>query len=147
MTKNGVVNCNYDAVGEMLKHIMPNQDKQPLVERDMDWQTKGTLSTFDQSEFVSPSDWQVSSFDDQGYVYIPNSCSSTQCRVHLVTHGCSGGASFIGTGFIENAGYLEWAATNDIVVLFPQIKASDTHFIYKGCWDFFGYTGADYAIE
>jgi hypothetical protein len=113
----------------------------------MDWKSKGTLSTFDQSEFVSQSDWEVSSFDDQGYVYIPNSCFSTQCRVHIVTHGCGGGSSYIGTGFIENAGYLEWAATNDIALVFPQIKGNKIQGQFQGCWDFFGYTGDDYTLN
>merc|ERR1712156_1062940 len=44
----------------------------------------------------------------------------------------------IGTEFLENAGFLEMAETNKIVLLFPQIKTnwwSNPH----GCWNFLGY--------
>ena len=44
---------------------------------------------------------------------------------------------------MENTGYLEWAAANDLVVIFPQVKKNDLN--PKGCWDFWGYTGVDYA--
>jgi len=44
---------------------------------------------------------------------------------------------------VENTGYLEWAGANNIVILFPQAKANT--FNPKGCWDFWGYTGVDYA--
>ena len=90
----------------------------------------------------------MSYFDDKGYVYIPNSCKANECSVHTVLHGCGGGAAYLGTAFIENAGYLEWATTNNITLLFPQIKKTAFPDIpYQGCWDVFGYTGENYALS
>ena len=39
-------------------------------------------------------------------------------------------------------GYNRWAASNNIVVLYPQTEASPGN--PNGCWDFWGYTGQDY---
>jgi hypothetical protein len=44
--------------------------------------------------------------------------------------------------FVLNAGYLQIADANDIVVLFPQVgrtKKSPSN--YWGAWDWFGYDG------
>jgi len=37
-------------------------------------------------------------------------------------HGCLQTARLNGQGAVRNAGYLEWAATNDLIVVFPQNK-------------------------
>ena len=47
--------------------------------------------------------------------------------------------------FVRDAGYNRWAATNAIVVLYPQATASAAN--PNRCWDFWGYTGADYRIQ
>jgi poly(3-hydroxybutyrate) depolymerase len=44
--------------------------------------------------------------------------------------------------FIRDAGYNRWAASNRIVVLYPQAAASAAN--PNRCWDFWGYSGADY---
>jgi hypothetical protein len=31
--------------------------------------------------------------------------------------------------------------------LYPQVNASDIPFNPQGCWDWFGYTGANYALK
>jgi len=41
-----ISNCHYDGVGEMFKHIIPNQEENPLT-RNLDWADMGTLSEFD----------------------------------------------------------------------------------------------------
>lgn len=78
---------------------------------------------FDQKEFVNPLYvYDTSSFDDLGYVYIPNNCQSGEtksCRVHVAIHGCHQGRATLDNYFVENTGYLEWAAANDIIILFP----------------------------
>ena len=61
-----------------------------------------------------------------GLLFVPKSCSSgnkPKCRLHVVFHGCKQGASLVGREFVLGSGYLEAAAGNDIVLLFPQIEA------------------------
>ncbi|MNL69447.1 hypothetical protein D3C87_1943080 [compost metagenome] len=43
------------------------------------------------------------------------------------------------------AGYNEWAEANGIVILYPA--ASTAKLNPNGCWDWFGYTGKDYALR
>ena len=47
--------------------------------------------------------------------------------------------------FIEDAGYLPWARANGIVVAFPEIEPHAAN--PMGCWDWWGYTGPDYATR
>jgi hypothetical protein len=43
---------------------------------------------------------------------------------------------------------LETAELNNIIVLFPQIRASDASPSNSaGCWDWFGYSSKDFAIK
>ena len=91
--------------------------------------------------------FETSSLDEQGYVYIPDACRETgfSCKTHVAIHGCHQGRETLGSTFAEDTGYLEWAAANNIIMLFPQVKANDLN--PKGCWDFWGYTGVDYASK
>ena len=46
-----------------------------------------------------------------------------------------------GTTYIEQTGYMEVADSNNIIVLYPQVKKSSlVPFNPKGCWDFWGYS-------
>ncbi|WP_249199378.1 poly(3-hydroxybutyrate) depolymerase [Photobacterium sp. GJ3] len=97
----------------------------------------GELLAFDQGEFFSSS---LSSMDDTAYVYIPKGCRSESCKIHVAVHGCRQGISVIGTTFVTETGYLEIADTNNIIVLFPQVKKSEfVPYNPRGCWDFWGY--------
>ena len=60
-------------------------------------------------------------------------------------------ADAIGTTFVRDAGYNRWADAYRLIVLYPQTIArsgwgADGSFVYNpnGCWDWWGYTGADY---
>lgn len=49
---------------------------------------------------------------------------------------------------MEHSGLNRWAETNNIIVLYPQTITSDVvPFNPKGCWDWWGYTGLDYATK
>ena len=88
-------------------------------------------------------------FEDTGFVYVPDSCSQgTECQVHVALHGCSQSQTYLQRQFVENTGYLEWAGTNDIIVMFPQTKPVPT-LNPTGCWDFFGFSGegTDYLTK
>ena len=82
------------------------------------------------------------------YLFVPPACEdgAERCGLHLVLHGCAQSAEVVGTDFIEQSGYLPWAEANGIVLAFPQVEKSlmapmNPH----GCWDWWGYTGDDYA--
>ncbi len=71
------------------------------------------------------------------------------CRLHVVFHGCQQYAGLIGDAFYTRAGYNEWAESNAIVVLYPQTSAWSGSLFGagrnpKGCWDWWGYSGANF---
>jgi poly(3-hydroxybutyrate) depolymerase len=82
--------------------------------------------------------------DETAWMFIPPACSlgTNRCALHLVLHGCGQSASQIGSVFMEQTGYLPWAAANNIVLAFPQVVASAANPL--ACWDWWGYTGTDY---
>ena len=90
---------------------------------------------------------------------------SVQCHLHLHLHGCTQTREWIGDGYVRLAsilkgvfpkvsmtkfgnsvresGFIPLAARNNIVVVFPQIKAN--FYNAGGCWNAFGYLPADSA--
>jgi len=65
--------------------------------------------------------------------------------VHVAYHGCEQTVADIGLTYVMNAGYNEWAEANDIIVLYPQAQRSTMN--PNGCFDWWGYTGAEYATK
>jgi poly(3-hydroxybutyrate) depolymerase len=126
-----VGDCDYDAAGELLKWLYPGlktpstDEPGPLQEATLDGaEAAGILPV--------------------AYLYVPPACDSegVACALHLVMHGCAQSSAQTGTAFIEQSGYLAWAAANDIVVAFPQVAPAAANPL--GCWDWWGYTGSDY---
>ena len=93
---------------------------------------------------VTLPDAAAAGLSDTAYLFVPPACANGEqaCALHLVLHGCAQSATQIGTDFIEQSGYLPWAETNDIVLAFPQVAAGPLN--PYACWDWWGYTGADY---
>jgi len=143
-----IVDCDRDAAGELLRHLLPDdfsaEPAEPARER---------LTGFDQGEFFDVDDDRVG-LAAVGYVYTPAACASdaTSCRLHVAFHGCSQNTDAVGDDFVWDAGYNRWAEANRIVILYPQVAswapawdvfgwAGNPH----GCWDWWGYSGASYA--
>ena len=126
--------CDYDAAGQLLEHLLgPLQPRQTA---------SGTLRRVDQSDFKDAE------FLDEGFVYVPDQCTRKRCKLHVVFHGCQQSAEFVGAAIAEGAGYNEWADGNDLVILYPQVAASRLVPLNPlGCWDWWGYTGDDYARQ
>jgi poly(3-hydroxybutyrate) depolymerase len=125
--------CDYDAAGALLHHAYGElKPRGKSIEQN--------LVLLDVSGYFE-SDSDVA---DQAFAYIPSSCenSDSGCRLHVALHGCVQGSEFIEDRFVTQAGLNEWAETNDIVVVYPQLEKS--MFNPKGCWDWWGYTGDDY---
>ncbi len=102
----------------------------------------GDLILFDQNEF-DPK--HRASLADSGYVYVPQSCHESGCAVHVVFHGCLQNVGKVGLRFVRDTGYNEFADTNRIIVLYPQIASANRGSPSNPleCWDFWGYTSDD----
>ncbi len=102
-----------------------------------------SLYQFDQTKYIPGPFFPEYGLNKIGYIYIPTSCYKINCPTHIVFHGCLQTLDLIGIDFIKYSGYLEVGETNNIIMLFPQ--ASSTLLNPNGCWDWWGYTGPDYA--
>lgn len=133
--------CDFDAAGEILRHLYDGRVAAP------DESGEGALREFDQTAHFpggrSSGDIGLAA---TGYVFVPSRCErGTRCRLHVVLHGCRQHAGAVGTRFIDEAGYNDWAVANDIVVLYPQtepiVSWRPERANPRGCWDWWGYTG------
>jgi poly(3-hydroxybutyrate) depolymerase len=87
------------------------------------------------------------SLNDTAYAYVPAACADGEtCRVHVAFHGCRQTVADIQEQFVRHTGYNRWADSNNIIVLYPQAK-HDSERNPNGCWDWWGYSGADYATK
>jgi len=133
-----------DAAGQLLAHLLG-----PL--KPAANPADGEIIAFDQRPYIDGSAIDAS-MGDEGYAFVPGACRSGGCRVHVAFHGCRQNAAEVGRRFVEGAGYNGWAASNRIIVLYPQTAArsglafGSMKMIVnpKGCWDWWGYTGNDY---
>ena len=134
--------CDYDQAGIILQHSYG------VLQPRNDGTLGGHVVSFRQADFTGSRMPIDDSLDDRGFAYVPAACASREpCRVHVALHGCLQSESDIGEDFVRHAGYNEWADTNRIIVLYPQIKAVDlTQFGVtnpQSCWDWWGYLDAD----
>lgn len=132
-----VAKHQYDQAGALLKQIYGSL-KPPAKT------LTGQIVPFNQREFASAATGMA----DTGYVYVPKSCAAgAPCRVHVAFHGCKQSASVVGDDFFSKTNYNYWADTNNILVLYPQVNATSVPYNPDGCWDWFGYTGPNYALK
>ncbi len=144
--------CNFDGAGEVLKHIYSALNPAEPVTM-----ASGKLIEFSQMEFVDPQPLNAedlarrTSLNEFGYAYVPKSCQEGEvCRIHVVFHGCrqvynkdpegvdleKSGAAY-GLQMVRHAGYNEWANSNHIIVLYPQVQKNKVN--PNGCFDWWGY--------
>ncbi|MFO1251769.1 MAG: hypothetical protein U1E77_11705 [Inhella sp.] len=121
--------CGFDLAGQWLAHL--HGPLQPRGEPGA-----GRLLAFDQRAFHPGAD-----LADTGYVFVPQACEAGGCRVHVALHGCRMNGAAIGEAFARHSGLNEWAASNRLVVLYPQTGAAATN----ACWDWWGYADAGFA--
>ena len=134
-----LIDCDYDAAGVLLAQLYGDLKPRGRAHGSQ-------LRQFDQEAYAAPG---ATSLEPMGYVYVPRRCEQgATCRVHVAFHGCRQSSSFVGQAFVRDAGYNEWAESNDIVVLYPQVgKGLLMPRNPQGCWDCGGYTGPDYATR
>lgn len=142
-----VNDCDYDGAKAVLEHIYGTLNPPSAAPESV-----GSIVKFNQEEFMTGSASSIS-MDDTGYAYIPEICSTESCKVHVVLHGCSQGENNLIMGFnpgdsvYRKAGYNKWAATNNMIMLYPQVVSSFSNTM--GCWDWWDYnsTGNFYGKE
>lgn len=131
-----VNDCDIDQVRDILQHIHGPLNPPATSTNEP--------TPFSQAAFLpNPTDRGMAA---TGYVYVPRNCrEGAACRVHIAFHGCRQSVDRVGDAFIEATGYNRWAETNNLVILYPQ--ASDSPGNPNGCWDWWGYTGAQYDTK
>ena len=136
-----IVDCDYDAAGELLKSLLGNL-RPPAAKES------GRLIQFDQNAYAD-GDAKAIAMDGTGFVYVPERCANERCHIHVAFHGCEQGAAEIGEQFVREAGYNGWADSNALIVLYPQALKRYSPFVFnpRGCWDWWGYTGALYHTK
>ena len=136
-----LIDCDYDAAKLMLAHLYPDGFRSEPAAGE-----GARLIRFDQTEFPGSTE-PLSGMHREGYLHIPANCAngaagSARCRLHVAFHGCQQSVERIHDAFYRHGGYNRWAEANAIVVLYPQVAAQAVN--PEGCWDWWGYTGADY---
>lgn len=126
----------YDQAGELLTHLLG-----PL--RPPATAPQGRVLGFDQRAYAS----RDAGLADTGYLYLPDACRApgARCGVHVALHGCQQSVQSVGLRFVEEAGYNRWADRNGLLLLYPQIDPTSVPSNPYGCWDWWGYSGGDYA--
>lgn len=86
--------------------------------------------------------WDLDGLDDFGYIFIPTQClmADKKCMLHIAFHAClqQFNSPFQGEYFIYENGYNNYAVSNDLIIVYPQVKFSLGNF--NSCFDFVGYT-------
>lgn len=129
--------CMYAGAYEGLKHLYPGL-------REGQQQYVSNLVEFDQTRYFDSFTAAKSSLSPVGYYY--NGCitnATGTCNIHVSFHGCKQGRQFIGDEYARNAGFNEIAEANQMVILYPYVDTSVLN--PDGCWDWWGYTGYNYA--
>ncbi len=128
--------CGFDAAGLLVTTLF-GATPMPAAE------ATGSLRRFNQDTYrPGGADAQLAA---TGYVYVPDACAAGQsCGLLIAFHGCQQNADQVAEAFVHDAGFNRWADAARVVVLYPQVRSSYLPLNPKACWDWWGYTGADY---
>ncbi|GHG77198.1 depolymerase [Alishewanella longhuensis] len=128
--------CGYDAAGKFLSHLLNKTLTRAAV-------PSGQLYQLNQHQLAPASQGQLAEF---GYAYIPAACQQgSLCQLHVSFHGCRQDASQIGAAYVTKTGLNAYADANQLVMLYPQVEKSTLNPF--GCWDWWGYSGANYLSK
>lgn len=131
--------CGFDASGELLSTLYG-------APAAVATEAAGTVLAFDQNPYRPGG--EDAFLADEGFIYVPPQCAQGKtCGLSFVFHGCEQNADALGQQFIEGIGFNRWADVHDLVVAYPQTRASFMPLNPKGCWDWWGYSGSDYLTR
>ncbi len=132
-------NCGYDAAGAIFTALYGPAPVAASTEG-------GAFTTFDQSPYATAG--KKTHMADHGEIYLPKACANGEpCGVLIALHGCQQNRDAVGEAFVRNSGFNRWADVYNVAVLYPQAHASLAPLNPKACWDWWGYTGADYELR
>ncbi|TAL74687.1 MAG: hypothetical protein EPN56_02205 [Rhodanobacter sp.] len=131
--------CGFDAAGAIFARMFGAPPRQADG-------AHGELRRFDQDALrIDGADAYLAR---TGYLYVPPACAAGQsCGLLVAFHGCKQDAASVGTAFVQDAGFNRWADVYGVVVLYPQARASFAPLNPQACWDWWGYSGANYATR
>lgn len=127
--------CDYDAAGEILKTLYGELEARSIASGEL---RAIPQPGYDDAEML-----------EHAFLYVPASCADgASCGIHVALHGCSQSAEFVGDAFAAGAGFNEWAESNRLLILYPQVASSKIAPLNPlGCWDWWGYTDEHYATR
>ena len=129
--------CGIDAAAAIFTTLFGAPATPPLEA------ASGELLRFDQTAFLPGGNDAY--LDDVGLLYRPKQCTdATVCGLLIAFHGCEQHLASIGEVFARDSGLNRWADAANVVVLYPQTRATYMPLNPKACWDWWGYSGADY---
>jgi len=133
--------CKYDGAGKALATLYGSSLKASGA-----WKLNN-LKTISQSAYF-PNQQPVVGLGDTAYLYVPNACAQgASCSIHVSFHGCNQQLDKISTEYVHHAGYLEYAESNSIIVLFPQATEASSVNNPDACFDWWGYGSANYSVK
>ena len=129
--------CGFDAAQAMLETL---HGAAPGAAADA---PGGQVHAFDQNAYRPGG--EDAYLADEGFLYVPPQCAQgARCGAVIAFHGCEQNAASLGRQFIEDTGLNRWADAYGLVVVYPQTRASFMPLNPKACWDWWGYSGANY---
>jgi len=133
-------NCSFDTAGAILKQLYQGD----IQSSTQAWDPSRVIG-FDQSKFVEIGySLRSAGLADEGYLFVPTSCEVGSCALHVALHGCLQDWEE-NNGLFVNHTLNGWAEPNRIIVVYPQARRTALN--PKGCFDWWGYTGLDYASK
>ncbi|MFC3890574.1 hypothetical protein ACFOWZ_03755 [Lentzea rhizosphaerae] len=134
-----VNNCGTaDPVREMLGHLF-GQVNAPAST------LSGKLIQFDQGRYVPGGNPAPVSMGREGFAYVPRACETGPCKLMVTLHGCYQYYGLVGNALMDKGHLNEYADTNNMIVLYPQATTMAGN--PRGCWDWWGYQSAQYALK
>ena len=154
-----ISNCNYDGAGHSLMQLYGSLKPRTTA-------IASNLQMFDQTKFGIGN-----SLNTIGFIYVPTGCQKgATCGLHMNFHGCQQTTADIQAQYAQDVGLNEWAESNNIIVVYPQVSKSELLPMNpEGCWgasrgvleqgpcrflhrallcfraDWWGYTNSNYA--
>ncbi|ARP82224.1 hypothetical protein CAL12_16320 [Bordetella genomosp. 8] len=125
--------CGFDAAKAILDHLYPEIDAGKVRSFGPGTLQQVTFSNLPQNAYM----------ENWAYLYTPAVCGNDQaCGLVVALHGCNQNYTAIKDLFAKVSGFDRWAATFRVAILYPQTQTFTGN--YGGCWDWWGYTNADY---
>ena len=145
-----LIDCDYDAAERLLRHLYP-QDFSASARYRIARGSSSSIRASSSGQQTPASAWPRRATCMYRRIASMRRPATEACHLHVAFHGCQQYTDLIEDDFYWDGGYNAWAEANRIVVLYPQTKPWDrpsdtTGFAGnpRGCWDWWGYSGADY---